>query len=324
MSHVPGWFSRAISPASSRRRGAGLLAVALLCAASSTASAQLLSKTLSGTVNTLQQTTNTLVQTTAEVTQTAGALLPLSISASGNHAEIRIGNSVVPLADVSLGFQDATGLTPTSLGATAQIVNPATLLERLPELNLTQITAALPVLLTIEPSANGGLSFRGTGRLEIHTHLLPYSVGSSLRVFKAPLLGPFRDVTDEIAEGSVRARTTYGGFSQFLILIDLRPTAWVIEEKTDWLRGRIAVLPVDERGPLTVLLDQAESAVDAGNHAAAIAAVEAFRNRVQARAGQHIANEWQPLSGNDNHAGHLIAGANTLRFSIAYLRDFGQ
>lgn len=299
-----------------------LLCIALLLNASSVASAQLLSRTL----GVVKQTTTTVVNTTGGLTQTVATLLPVSVSASGNHADIQVGEPILPLLEVSLDFQDATGLTSSSLGASAKLVNlgDGGLLGRLPDLNLTPLPDTLNILVTIEPPANGGLSFRGTGRLEIHTHLLPYTQGSSLRIFKAPLLGPFRDVTDEIAQGSVRARTTYGGFSQFLILVDLRPTGLVIDEKIGWLRNRVAALPASERLPLDAMLDQADAAVDAANYPAAIAAVEAFRARVQARAGQYIPNEWRATHDVENHAGQLIAGANTLRFSVAYLRDFGQ
>jgi hypothetical protein len=299
-----------------------LLCIALLLTASSMASAQLLSKT----VSTLKQTTTAVVDTTGELTQTVSNLLPVSVSANGNHADIQVGQPIVPLLEVSLDFQDATGLSSSSLGASAQLVSlgDGGLLGRLPDLNLTSLTDTLNILVTIEPPATGGLSFRGTGRLEIHTHLLPYTQGSSLRVFKAPLLGPFRDVTDEIAQGSVRARTTYGGFSQFLILVDLRPTGMVIDEKIGWLRGRVAALPAGERTPLDTMLDQAEVAIDAADYSGAIAAIDAFRTRVQARAGQYIPDEWRATHDVENHAGQLIAGANTLRFSVAYLRDFGQ
>ena len=303
-------------------RSVRLLCFALLLTASSVASAQL----LPGTLGTLEQTTTTVVDTTGELAQTAATLVPVGVTAGGNHASIQVGEPIVPLLEVSLDFEDATGLTPSSLGASAQLVNPgdSALVARLPDLSLTPLTDTLNILITIEPPANGGLSFRGTGRLEIHTHLLPYTQGSSFRVFKAPLLGPFRDVTDEIAQGSVRARTTYGGFSQFLILVDLRPTGTVIDEKIGWLRGRVAMLPATEQAPLNTLLDQADAAVDAADYSAAITAVDAFRARVQTRAGQYIPNEWRATHDVENHAGHLIAGANTLRFSVAYLRDFGQ
>lgn len=256
----------------------------------------------------------------------AAQSLPVGVTASGNHADIVIGTPTSPVAEVSLDFQDATGLSPASLGVSAQQVNllDPTLLARLPDTSLTTPPGALPLLITIEPPAIGGLRFRNTGRLEIHTHAIPYAVGSSFRVLKAPLGGAFRDVTDEIAPGSVRARTTYGGFSQFLIVTDLRTSGAVIDEKLAWLRGKVAALPVAERGALSAFLDQAEAAVDENDFATAIDAIDAFRSRVQARAGTFIPNEWRATHDVDNQAGDLVAGANTLRFSVAYLRDYGQ
>ncbi|HEY1138738.1 MAG TPA: DUF6689 family protein [Lysobacter sp.] len=262
----------------------------------------------------------------AQIAQSPSAALPVSVTAAGNHASIVIGASSNPTAEVSLDFQNASGLSPASLGASAQVVDVSdpVFLARLPGSTLTSLPSALPVMLTIEPPANGGLSFRGTGRMEIHTHALPYSVGSSFRVFKAPLGGPFYDVTDEIAQGSVRARTTYGGFSQFLILVDLRSTGTVIDEKIGSLRAQIAALPVNERGSLNTALNQAEAAIDAADYAEAIEAINDFRNRVQDRAGQFIANEWRATRDVENQAGQLVAGVNSLGFSVAYLRDFGQ
>jgi len=252
-------------------------------------------------------------------------LVPVSVTASGDHAEVVVGNRLLPLAEMSLDFEDATGLTSSSLGVKAQLLDvlDPNLLSRLPDLGLTRLTSSLPLLLTIEPPGTGGLSFRNTGRLEIHTHLLPYSVGSSFRVFKAPLMGPFRDVTDEIAKGSVRARTTYGGFSQFLILVDLRNTGVVIDEKISWLRSKIAALPSGERAAFDALLNQAEASVNSADYDAALATIDTLRSRAQTRAGVYIPNEWRATHDVVNQAGDLVAGANTLRFSVAYLRDFG-
>jgi len=261
---------------------------------------------------------------------TAGAAtaqsLPVTVEVSGNHAQASITIDGTEVAELLLDFQDASGLSASSLGVSADGVNPLdpALLARLPDVNLTAITTGLPVMITIEPPANGGLSFRNTGRLEIHTHALPYAIGSSLRVFKAPLGGNFRDVTDEIAEGSVRARSTYGGFSQFLILTDVRTTGTVVNEKIGWLRDKISTLPLSERGAFNAKLDEVQTAVALGNYATALDAIDAFRSRAQARSGQFIANEWRATRDVDNQAGNLVAGAATLRFSVAYLRDFGQ
>lgn len=256
----------------------------------------------------------------------AQSTVPVLVDAAGNNASIVIGDPVNPLADVTLVFRDASNLSPASLGVSVKQVSlsDASLLARLPDVSLTTLPSALPLLITIEPPATGGLSFRDTGRLEIHTHLLPYTAGSPLRVFKSPLGGAFRDVSDEIAQGSVRARTTYGGFSEFLILVDLRPTGLVINEKVGYLRNRIAALPLSERQPFTSKLDTVEVSVAAGDYNAAITAIDDIRARAEARSGAHLANEWRATRDVTNHAGELAAGAATLRFSVAYLRDYGQ
>lgn len=252
--------------------------------------------------------------------------LPVSIEASGNVAHARIGLDLVPMAEVTLAFEDASNLNAASIGITAEQIDASdpTLLARLPAGLLTQPASGLPLLVTIEPPAQGGLSFRDTGRIEIHTHALPYTVGSSLRLFKASLGGSFRDVTDEIAQGSVRARTTYGGFSEFLILVDLRPTGQVIDEKIGWLRAKVATLPTTEQAGFSALLDDTESAIAQADYDAALADIAAFQARARARAGQSLANEWRATRDVANQAGELVAGARTLQFSVAYLRDFGQ
>lgn len=252
--------------------------------------------------------------------------LPVSVNASGNTATVVIGLPGQALADVSLVFEDATGLNASSIGVTAERISLSdpSLLARLPDINLLQSSPSLPLLITIEPPSHGGLSFRGTGRVEVHTHALAYTIGSSYRLLKAPLDGAFRDITDEVAQGSVRARGTYGGFSQFLIVTDLRATGDVVDVKVDWLRGRIAALPAGERPAFTALLDDVESSVARGHYAAALVAIDTFRSRADSRGGQQLANEWRATRNVDNQAGELAAGAATLRFSVAYLRDFGQ
>lgn len=256
----------------------------------------------------------------------AAQALPVSIEASGNVAHARIGLDSTAIADVTLSFQDASNLNAASIGISAEQLNLAdpTLLARFPAGSLTQIASGLPVMITVEPPAGGGLTFRNTGRMEIHTHALPYAVGSSFRVFKAPLGGSFRDVTDEIAQGSVRARSTYGGFSQFVIVTDLRPTADVVAEKITRLRANVDALPAAEQAEFDALIDSAEAAVASADYAAAVADIDALKARALERGGSAIANEWRATRDVTNHAGEIAANAATLRFSVAYLRDFGQ
>lgn len=251
--------------------------------------------------------------------------LPVSVTTSGNVAVAQIGTASLPLAEVTLTFDDVSNLSAASLGLSAKLVDlqDPTLLARLPDSNLIKLDSALPLLVTIQPPVSGGLTFHRTGQFELHTHQLVYSVGSDYRVFKAPVGGAFRDTTEEIAQGSVRARSRYGGFSQFLVLVDLRGTGTVIAEKIAWMRNRVATLPAAEQPVFSAQLDTIESAVAGHDYASALAAVDALGARAQADAGNALLDTWR-AGGADNQAGDLIAGAATLKFSIAYLRDFGQ
>lgn len=251
--------------------------------------------------------------------------LPVQVNVSGDTATAVIGDPANPVADVTLAFDQVSGLSAASLGLSARLVSVAdpALLARLPEAQLQQLDGAFPLLLTIEPPATGGLRFR-TVRAEIHTHALVYTPGTSYRLFKAPLGGAFKDISDEIAQGSVRARGTTGGFSQFLVLLDLRPTGDVIAEKIAALRARVASLPGVERPIFGQYIDDAEAAVAAADYAAALYSVDLVTQRAHARAGQGLLDQWRATRNADNQAGDLIAGAATLRFSIERLRDFGQ
>ena len=256
----------------------------------------------------------------------AAADLPVSVTVVGNVATAQVGSPANPLAELIFSFDDATGLTPASLGLHATLVDitDPTLLSRLPDPRLMNLQSALPLLMTVDAPANGGLTFRRTGRFELHTHALTYSLGSNFRVLKAPVGGAFHDTTEEIAQGSVRARSRYDGFSQFLVVADLRETSAVIAEKIAALRARIASLPASEQPPFSAQLDTVESSVASHDYATALSAIDLISQRAEDRAGHGLLDEWRATRDVDNQAGGLLAGAATLKFSVAYLRDYGQ
>lgn len=252
--------------------------------------------------------------------------LPVSVSVAGNVATVQVGDPLTPIAEVTLTFDDATGLTASSLGLSAKLIDVSdpTLLARLPDPSLTRLDSALPLMITVEPPAGGGLSFRRSGRFELHTHALAYSLGSNYRVLKAPVGGKFRDTTEEIAQGSVRARSRYGGFSQFLVVSDLRQSGAVISEKIASLRTRVSTLPSAEQPAFTADLDAVDSALAKSDYTNAITAVDLISQRALERDGHGLLDEWRATRDADNQVGELLAGAASLKFSIAYLRDYGQ
>jgi hypothetical protein len=251
--------------------------------------------------------------------------LPVSVSVSGNTATVQVGAAGNVIADVTLSFDDASGLSASSLGISAQLVNidNITLLSRLPGLQTT-MSSNFPLMITIEPPATGGLVQHRVTHVEVHTHALSFTAGSPLRLFKAQLGGPFRDITDSVTPGSVRTRGSTPGWSQFIVVADLRSTSSVIAGKFTYLRDQLAALPASESNPLSAYLDLAESAVAAGNYDDASTALDSFTARVSQRAGTNIPDEWRATRDTQNIAGELLSGASTLDFSIGYLRDFGN
>jgi hypothetical protein len=254
----------------------------------------------------------------------AAQSLPVQVSVSGNTATVVVGNAALPLADVTLAFDSPHGLSAANLGVAAQLVSLSDpgLLARLPG-TLASLDPSFPLLLTVEPPA-GGLSFDRLVHVEIHTHALAYTYGTSYRLFKAPLGGAFRDITNEVSQGSVRARGTTGGFSQFLILADVRRTGDVVSEKLQRLRTRIASLAPAEAVPLEAYRAAAAQAVADRRYDDALASLDALAARTSARAGTAIADTWTAGGGTANDAGEILAGVDTAKFSIAYLRNFGH
>jgi hypothetical protein len=250
--------------------------------------------------------------------------LPVQVSVSGNTASVIIGSPQAPVADMTLAFDSPHGLSAANLGISAQLVSPSDpgLLARLPGA-LASLDSSFPLLVTVEPPA-GGLSFDRLVHVEIHTHALTYTYGTSYRLFKAPLGGAFRDITSEVAQGSVRARGTTGGFSQFLVLADVRRTGDVVDEKLQRLRTRIAALAPAEATPLEAYRAAAAQAVAEARYDDALASLDALAARTDARAGSAIRDTWTAGGGSSNDAGEILAGVDTAKFSIAYLRNFGH
>ncbi len=231
-------------------------------------------------------------------------------------------------ADLTVSFEHAVGLSPQNLGISTQLLGPTALrriASRLPD-SLVSVPLGFPLLLTIEPPADGGLSFSGVVTIELYTHDLVYVPGSPLRLFSAPVGGAFRDITESASAGSYRVRGRKGQFCQFLIVADLRPVDSVIATKLTRLRNELdddaGQIEEAELETLDGLLSAAESSVAAGDVVAAIEGVEAFESEVQAASGAKIPDVWRSSGDLVDVAGRLRAAASTLRYSLL-LKDNG-
>lgn len=225
-------------------------------------------------------------------------------------------------ADLTVAFEQVVGLSADNLGLAASLLDTADLVAlqtRLPS-ELVSVPAGFPVLLTIEPPVEGGLSFSGVVSIELYTHDLVYVPGSPLRLFAAPLGGAFHDITETTAGGSYRVRGHKGDFSEFLIVADLRPVDAVVVEKFSVVDTKLtsygsSIAPT-VYAALVTLLSEAEAAYQSDDLVTSISKVEEFADVVKASAGTGVPDVWRSSRDLTNVGGELRAGASTLRFSL--------
>jgi hypothetical protein len=244
-----------------------------------------------------------------------------NLSISGNQVTAGIDLPGVS-ADLTLSFEQAVGLTAANLAMSAQSIDRGdlNLLSRLPAGGLVTIPAAFPVLVRVQPPASGGLSFSGVYTFGLHVHNLELTANCPLRLFSAAAGGPFQDITTDMGTGSYRVRGTKGGFSEFLIVADVRPLATVISQKFDAVgsllaasSGAIAAALLDN---LNQQISAARALFQSGANVDAAKAVDGFAATVQSNSGAAIPDVWRASGDLSNVAGQLRAAAGTLRFSL--------
>ena len=237
--------------------------------------------------------------------------------------------------ELTVGFENATNATPASLGITTRQVSPLDLglLSRLPP--LTSLLGSVPILVRIEPPPAGGLSFEGISSVAYDLPVVPL-VGSivnplltslPIRLYSAPLGGSFSDITSEIDGGdetrSYRVIGSKGGFSEFLLILDLTPlntaAANKIARLAQTLNDNAAAITPSVASDLQAQLATLQADYHAGNVAAATADVDALAATVEAHSGSDIPDVWRSTHDLVNVAGLLRAGAATLRFSLQQL-----
>lgn len=245
-----------------------------------------------------------------------------TVTISGNTVHAGINLPGIVGTELVLVFENAQNLTASNLGICAHLLSPLDLLaveSRLPDGGLTGLLQLpLPLMISVDPPSSGSLSFTNTYRAEIHTDLLGYTIDSPYRLYKSPHGGTFYDITNEVAQGSVRTRGSTGGFSDFIVVLDLVPSADHAADKYDYLAARIQNAAIGPRLRMQLASDLALSrtAFNGGDISGALSWLYTFESLVRANAGTGIPNVWRAQRDRDNIAGDLIGYADSLRFSI--------
>jgi hypothetical protein len=250
----------------------------------------------------------------------------------GNSVSLPISLPGGVTGDLTVSFESVTGLSLPNLGISVQLVSPtdAGLLARLPA--TVSIPPGFPVLVRIEPTPAGGFAFTGIASLQLHTVNLASAPNSPMRLYAAPVGGPFADITSSVAkvtdlkwDTSFRAIGSKGGFSEFLIVADATPLDQAVGIKLDRLDQILAAnagaIPEAVRADLAADLAAVRAHSLAGDGAAAIQDLDVFLATVEQHSGSEIPNVWRAARDRVNVAGLLRAGANTLQLSLHLLQD---
>lgn len=266
-------------------------------------------------------TTPTLFAAAALLASSAWATAGISdLTIDDNEAQASIDLGAGVTAELTVSFEAVVGLTSESLGLSAELIDPLAVVGRLPEAVGNGVPSAFPVLITIEPPVTAGLSFSGPVTIALRTETLDYSADSTLRLFAAPVDGQFVDITGLVGAGSYRADGYKGGFSEFLVVADPRPSADVIAAKFDRLSEQLLAytdsIPSELHDELTARLESAQTLHASGDSLGAAAEVDAFMSLVESSAGEEIPDVWRASRDVTNVAGELWASAATLRFSL--------
>lgn len=246
----------------------------------------------------------------------------VDVAVSGDELTAEIDLAGVIDGDLAVRFEDSINLSASSLGASVALLGSTDLLDvasRLPALSVA-VPSAYPVRLAIEPPTTGGLAFDGVVEIEIYTDDLTYVLGSTLRLFAAPLNGDFVDITKSVDGGSYRVRGSKGEFSEFVIADDLRSVDTVIDEKHDRLDALLdaheADIAAGVYSTLVGFLDDVKTEYLADDEEGAIEALDDFIDEVESNRGANVPETWRAARDLENVAGKLLAAAETLRFSL--------
>jgi len=253
----------------------------------------------------------------------AGCLLALvaAMPAAGQSLNLPLPGL---LGDLTVSFQDVTGLSLLNLGVSVQLVSPLNpgLRARLPE--TVSIPFGLPVLMRIEPLASSDFAFHGVATVQILSLFAP----KSSRMYAASSGGNFEDISTSNVQvaSSYRVIGTKGGFSEFLIVSDHTPADVVHAKKLDHLDQILAdnagVIAAGVQADLAAQLAVLRGHVEGGQTAVAIQDLSTFLATVTQHSGTDIPDVWRSARDLVNVAGQLRAAGETLRFSLQ--QELGQ
>ena len=254
----------------------------------------------------------------------AQTVSPTTVTVNGNTLQAKLHVTSQIEVDLTVEFENSIGLSEDNIDITATLVsvNSATVTNRLTSVDISAIPS-FPVIISISPKPSAGFGFEGLASVEIYTKAVDYNVAMPARLFRSHANGDFEDITSMVSAGSIRARGNTGSFSDFMILLDERSDADMLDDTFSQLSQLASqhsgLLSLTLSASLQTGLDTLQSALLVNDYTAALAATESLITLIDSATTDQISNVWRSSNDLVNMQGELLTRLKTLRYSLRVL-----
>jgi hypothetical protein len=251
----------------------------------------------------------------------AQTVSPTAVSINGNILQAKLQVTNLIEIDLVVEFENSIGLSASNIDISASLidVNSSSVTNRF---NFNDIKAipSFPVIISISPKVNSGFGFEGLASVEIYTSSIDYNAAMPARLFRSHDNGNFEDITSMVSAGSIRARGNTGSFSDFMILLDERSNADMIEDTFSQL-NQLFNQHGDEVSlilgmSIQTSINSLQQALLLTNFAAALELTESLISITENATGDQMSNVWRSSNDLINMQGELLTRLKTLRFSL--------
>ncbi|WP_363315367.1 DUF6689 family protein [uncultured Paraglaciecola sp.] len=251
----------------------------------------------------------------------AQTVTPSSVSINGNTLQAKLQVTTLIEVDLVVEFEKSVGLNADNINISATLsdVNASNITNRLSSADI-KVIPTFPVIISISPKADAGFAFEGLASVEIYTKSVDYNTAMPARIFRSHANSNFEDITSMISAGSIRARGNTGSFSDFMLLLDERNNADVIDDTFSQLNQLVSQYNNHISATLAITIQTGISALQQAllmtDYTAALEVVEELIIVTENASGEQLSNVWRSSNDLVNMQGELLTRLRTLKYSL--------
>ena len=251
----------------------------------------------------------------------AQTVVPTFVSIDGNTLQAKLQVTTLIEVDLVVEFEKSVGLIADNINISATLsdVNASVITNRL-STTAIKVVPTFPVIISISPKVDTGFAFEGLASVEIYTQSVDYNAAMPARIFRSHANGNFEDITSMISAGSIRARGNTGSFSDFMILLDERSNADIVDDTFSQLNELVGQYNNHISSTLAITiqtsLNTLQQTLLMTDYTAALKVVEELIVVIENASGEQLSNVWRSSNDLVNMQGELLTRLRTLKYSL--------